>query len=586
MRRSVFALLMFTAATLAGQQWPQWGANAQHTSSVSSTGQRLDRNLADIVYDPFVPDEMEAVIAQSHGEGELLVHYQAPLVDGNDVYMMSKSGAFSPSRYATQTWNETKYRWKNGTLTNVWQFVSDWKPPGTSSDFWEPVFHPALANGVLYVPGAGGSILKVNKTTGVGIRINPFSNIDPNKFVLSPLTADDAGNIIYSVVQPTLPTSFYAGDIVDSWLVRVSPSDTVERVSYSTLTMGAPRGSDQCLTQFNPAELPWPPSPSAVPPAATCGTQRPGLNVAPAVAADGTIYVVTRAHRNSRESYLIAVRADLTVKWLASFRNRLHDGCGVAVAEGGVLPPNGFPGGCRAGSLLGVDPATNAPGGGRVEDSGSSSPVAAPDGSIYIGTVTRYNYAQGHLMHFAADGTFLNAYRFGWDITPGIYLHDGTYSVVVKDNHYGGLGSYCDDAFFCPGDRDATNPDYPEGYFVTQLSADMKVEWSFRNTNSESCSRDSRGQITCVSDHPEGFEWCVNAFVIDANGVIYANSEDGWLYAIAQQGIFRQRVFQQLALGAAYTPASIDATGRIYSQNAGHLFVAGTPVRRRAVSHQ
>ena len=35
------------------------------------------------------------------------------------------------------------------------------------------------------------------------------------------------------------------------------------------------------------------------------------------------------------------------------------------------------------------------------------------------------------------------------------------------------------------------------------------------------------------------------------------------------------KIFQQLALGAAYTPTSIDAAGRIYSQNAGHLFVAG-----------
>jgi hypothetical protein len=89
------------------------------------------------------------------------------------------------------------------------------------------------------------------------------------------------------------------------------------------------------------------------------------------------------------------------------------------------------------------------------------------------------------------------------------------------------------------------------------------------------------------SDHPNGFEWCINAFSIDANGTLYANSEDGWLFKIEQGGIVNTapgcgvttfacggKIFQQLQIGAAYTPTSIDGAGRIYSQNAGHLFVA------------
>jgi hypothetical protein len=47
--------------------------------------------------------------------------------------------------------------------------------------------------------------------------------------------------------------------------------------------------------------------------------------------------------------------------------------------------------------------------------------------------------------------------------------------------------------------------------------------------------------MACVSDHPYGFEWCVNAPVVDANGIVYANSEDR----------------------------------KIYTQNDGHLFVVG-----------
>jgi outer membrane protein assembly factor BamB len=155
-----------------------------------------------------------------------------------------------------------------------------------------------------------------------------------------------------------------------------------------------------------------------------------------------------------------------------------------------------------------------------------------------------------------------------------IYNHTGTYSVVIKDNHYSG-GSYCDVEAFCPSDRTSTNTASPEAYFVTQLSPTLTKEWSFQNTNTRSCQRDANGNVLCVSDHPRGFEWCVNAPMIDGSGIVYANSEDGNLYAIAQGGTLKQTIFQLLALGAAYTPASIGSDGKIYSQNAGNLFVVG-----------
>ena len=210
-----------------------------------------------------------------------------------------------------------------------------------------------------------------------------------------------------------------------------------------------------------------------------------------------------------------------------------------------------------------------------VNDSSSSSPAVAPDGSILYGAYTRYNYTQGHLMHFDANGNYLGAFGFGWDLTPAIFAHNGTWSAIVKNNHYGDTGSYCDDPNICPPDRTSTNPASPEAYYVSQIRVDMSIEWSFQNTNNRSCSRNSDGSISCVSDHPFGFEWCVNAPVVDSNGVVYANSEDGNLYAIAPGGKLKQQLFQQLAIGAAYTPASLDSEGRIYTQNDGHLFIAG-----------
>jgi len=265
----------------------------------------------------------------------------------------------------------------------------------------------------------------------------------------------------------------------------------------------------------------------------------------------------------------VAVNNDLSPRWISALSDRLHDGCNV------LLPPNGQPGGCRAGAATGVDPAQNRPGAGRVVDDTSSSPVVAPDGAIFFGAYTRYNYSQGHLMKTSPGGQFLAAYPFGWDDTPAIFVHDGTYSLLTKDNQYGGIGSYCDDESACPGDRSGTNPAYPEAYFMTRLNADLEVEWRWQNSNPLSCSRDSHGHVTCVSDHPFGFEWCVNAPAVDRNGVVYGNSEDGNVYVIRSDGTLREHLFLNLALGAAYTPLSIALDGKVYVQNDGHLFVVG-----------
>src|SRR5207248_7529488 len=156
---------------------------------------------------------------------------------------------------------------------------------------------------------------------------------------------------------------------------------------------------------------------------------RPGMNSSLAVASAGTIYTATRGHLLSRETWLVAINANLTQKWISTLRERMHDGCGVPVSAGGSLPPNGALGGCRAGANIGVDPATNRPGGGRVLDDQSSTVVVAPDGTLWFGAFTRYNYDQGHIMKLAADGSFLGSYRFRWDATPGIGQHRHTYSV-------------------------------------------------------------------------------------------------------------------------------------------------------------
>jgi outer membrane protein assembly factor BamB len=81
--------------------------------------------------------------------------------------------------------------------------------------------------------------------------------------------------------------------------------------------------------------------------------------------------------------------------------------------------------------------------------------------------------------------------------------------------------------------------------------------------------------VSCVSDHPAGFEWYVNAPTIDRKGNVFVNSEDGGLYAIRPNGTLRDHLFLDSALGAAYTPLSLAPDGKILTQNNGHLFVVG-----------
>jgi hypothetical protein len=102
MRGSLLHLLSLAAGIIGGiglalapvaaagpNEWLQWGQNPEHQGFVSVAGQSLSRTLADIVYDPNVPAE------QAASGGDLLAHYQAPLLHGNDVFMEFKTGPFT-----------------------------------------------------------------------------------------------------------------------------------------------------------------------------------------------------------------------------------------------------------------------------------------------------------------------------------------------------------------------------------------------------------------------------------------------------------------------------------------------------------
>ncbi|HXN98650.1 MAG TPA: hypothetical protein VN881_06215 [Candidatus Acidoferrales bacterium] len=578
--------------------WQQWGANPQHSGMVAATGQALNNTLANIAYDPFVEQE-KAENTPLFGEPTLTVHEQAPIVDGTDAYMVMKKGNYNscspvgqwedggacgPNSWNSMVWTEERFSWVNNQLVQVWSFGSDWVPEPNATDFnqgfpglqgWEPVFHPVDANNFLYVPGAAGTVWKVDKSTGISVSlINPFvanaAVTAANTFVSGPLTADAIGNIYYNVIQLNLAGNPWdQNDIAGAWLVKIAPDDSFITATFASITPGAPAGTSlTCPGTFanqspQPA-FPWPPSPDAVAPffPAACGSQRPGINVAPAVSADGTtVYTVSRAHFDNMVSYLLAVNtADLSPKWQASLQSRLSDGCGVLLpiaAQGVADEPNS----CLFGATVGVDPTTNTPGSGMVTDQASSSPTVLPDASVVFGSLDNYNFSRGHLFRFDSLGNYVGAYGFGWDSTPGVWVHDNTFSVIIKDNHYPST-SYCNGGSPVCDTATLAGP-----YYITQLDANFNIQWQFQST-------------TIDNNHPNGYEWCINMPAVDMLGNVYVNSEDGNVYELPQSnsGVFTVptgKMFLNSAIGAAYTPISIGPDGKLYTQNNGQLFVIG-----------
>jgi outer membrane protein assembly factor BamB len=567
MRSLLLVLLLIAAcgddaARTCVDRWLQWGGDHAHAGAACSAGQPMARTVTKVVIDPF------AAMETADSDGDLLVHYQVPLLDGDNVYTMTKAGTYTTCNPRsgecaylrnTQVWAERALRWEGDQLVERWMFASDWKPEPFLT--FEPMFQPAIAGDFMYVPGAGGSVHKLNLDTGLPVtRIQPFgAALDPDTYVAGAVVAAADGSIYYNALKLNHDAPYSAD--ATGWLVRIAPDGAVTTRVYQELATGAPAPDALCRTAFGTATpRPLPPpdvdgSPT-LPPEVPCLSQRPGINHAPAIGADGTVYVLSRAHAVDRESFLIAVNPDLTTKWSRSLNRILDDGCGVLLPATATMP--GQPG-CREGARTGVDPATNELPAARVSDSSSSSPVAVPDGVIY-GAFTSYNGSRGHLLKLdAAAGTIVAKHDFGWDVTPAIWRHEDTYSVIIKNNTYS---------------RDAmgvlTGP-----FYIEQLSSSFASEWRYQLTNTQRCVRGPDEVVSCVDDHPNGFEWCINAPAVDKDGTVYGTGEDGNAYAVSQGGAEKGRVFMDMALGAAYTPIALDAEGRVYAMNDGALKVLG-----------
>lgn len=239
-------------------------------------------------------------------------------------------------------------------------------------------------------------------------------------------------------------------------------------------------------------------------------------NSAPAVSADNSvIYVATR----SGSSMLTAVDATDptlgTALWTAS------------------LSPGGA---CGAASL---------------DDSGTSSPIALPDGAAIGGVGPA---SQGWYYSFDSSGSLRGCYPFGWDDTMGqISLNGNTY-LVGKHNHYFIGTPRCDNGIDPPVD--------PPCFEVVLLdSATLVKQWSYLEPAS-----------------PPN-EWCIDA------PLLFKDGETGYFVVPSESGkLYRVRIFSNppdemdIPVGpfqsAAYVP-TVSIGGSAYTINHGQIVGAG-----------
>jgi len=251
--------------------WRQWGNSASHAGASCVAGQPLKRRLADVVYDPYLAQEV------ADAQGELIVHYQTPLIDGDDLFMMTKKGTYTacnvgmdgPScndpdelyRLNSQVWAEQRFAIAaDGTLAPQWSYDSDWKPEPAAG--FEPMFQPALTGTLIAIPGAGGALWELDAKTGQVVRhVQPFgATIDPDTYVAGGIAVGPDGTLYYNALKldHAQPRAMPA----QGWLVAVAPDGTAKTADYATLITGAPQPTDMCFASYdvNVTPLPWPPT--------------------------------------------------------------------------------------------------------------------------------------------------------------------------------------------------------------------------------------------------------------------------------------------------------------------------------------
>ena len=331
-----FGFLAGVLARAAGaRDWPQWGGNPAHQGASAAAGQPLVAVLADIVYDPFV--ELEK--AESGRESARPLRRAVCSTQRAFIWCSSRaptSPAIPPVPACLFPADPTPGRCRPGTSASSPGKTARSRPNGPSratgsrsrrEERWQTgnrSSNPPSPAIFSTCPASAERSSSSPRRRGLWWRESIPLERPWIRKPTSPEASPPMRRATFSTTRSAWIGSIHGlRDVLGAWLVKIAPDGAASTAPFSSLVPGAPAALAPCQTSFT-ASLPWPPSADAVPPASACGSQRPGINVIPAIAPDGTVYTVSRAHFNGRYAYLVAVHPDLTPAWSSSLRNVLE----------------------------------------------------------------------------------------------------------------------------------------------------------------------------------------------------------------------------------------------------------------------
>lgn len=398
------------------------------------------------------------VAARLNTSGFLQVHEPPPLVKGNFVVIPTTQGFTEPTDFFQKS--TTRYglkvsRWvpavtiPSAVLTPVWDTITDavlvdqaFCGFGCQTNGYEALYGPAISNGSVYSPGKSGQLVRYDINTGKQQAVvdplvgTGFSN-DAVTTVSSALTvtSPDTGDVLYTVTAWAAGTVNRGVQPRASWLVRVHPDNTSEAIEWhriATADLGIPQfPGGLCSYAFGTAGTPGPTDSTSRPPQFQCGTQRPGLNVAPSIDPNGDVIVVSYANNQWAAAFLIRLDGRTLLPKVASdTRGHALHGCGVRLTDESDVCPIAIS--CATitdGGTThhGFDPCLNEPKSVFGPDLDSNHVTVAPNGDVSWGSydggfVYGGDYdARGFGMTFRRSGKFrANNGEFFWDVTAGV----------------------------------------------------------------------------------------------------------------------------------------------------------------------
>jgi hypothetical protein len=441
-------------------------------------------------------------LAPTYFSGQfLLTHYGSPIISANNTVLLpvktTSQGAFRMEARSGF----------NGAL--LWSATSDYVVPPHN---WFPSFNLTLtANGRVYAPGAGGTILfreNVDSTTGTlqtavfyGASVYTAAQAEMNNTVMvsTPITVDAAGNAWFGFFVTAANSAS-----LSSGVARLSANGSGTWQAASVLANDA-------------------------------AIDRVAMNSAPALSNDGaTLYVAvsTAAGRG----YLLALDSATLVP-----RARVE-----------LLDPN-----------LGT-PA-------RVSGDATSSPTVGPDGDVYFGVLEANlpsHNNRGWLLHFNStlSQTKLPG-AFGWDNTPSIvpasavpaYAGSSTYLLATKYNNYGGSGTGNGQNRMAVLDPSSALVDPISGIQV--MAEVMTILGPTPDANYVGGVRE-----WCVN---------TGAFDPATRSMLINNEDGYLYRWDLSTNLLSQRIRFNNGLGQSYTPTAVGPDGTIYAINNAVMFAVG-----------